>query len=43
MKVALCISGHLRGYNYAFPDIKKYILDVYNPDKCELMQTKNRF
>jgi len=32
MKVALCISGHLRCGLDLFPNIKKSLLDVYNPD-----------
>jgi hypothetical protein len=32
MKVALCISGHTRTFEDCFPNIKKYILDKYNPD-----------
>ena len=32
MKVALCLTGHFRTFDYVFPYLKKNILDVYNPD-----------
>lgn len=32
MKVALCLSGQMRGYLEAFPSIKKNIIDKFNPD-----------
>lgn len=32
MKIALCLSGHLRAYKEAFPSLKKFILDPYKPD-----------
>ena len=32
MKVALCISGQMRGYLKAYPSVKKNIIDVFNPD-----------
>jgi len=32
MKVALCLSGHLRSYEAAYPTLKKAILDQFNPD-----------
>lgn len=32
MKIALCLYGHLRGYEKCLPTLKKYVLDVYNPD-----------
>ncbi len=31
-RVALLMSGHLRSYNEAYASIKKFILDMYNPD-----------
>ena len=32
MKVALCLSGQMRGYLKAYPSVKKNIIDVFNPD-----------
>lgn len=32
MRVALCISGQMRGYLKAYPSVKKNIIDVFNPD-----------
>lgn len=32
MKIALCLSGHMRSFLIAYPTIKKFILDKYNPD-----------
>lgn len=32
MKVALCISGQMRGYLKAYPSVKKNIIDVFDPD-----------
>lgn len=32
LKVALCISGQLRGFKQAFPSVKESIVDVLSPD-----------
>lgn len=32
LKVALCISGQMRTYDYCFKNLKKHILDVLSPD-----------
>lgn len=32
LKIALCISGHLRTFESAYPSVKKYILDKLNCD-----------
>ena len=32
MKIALCLSGHLRAYKECFPSLKKFIIDPYKPD-----------
>lgn len=32
MKVALCLSGHMRGYRQTFPSIKHHILDRFDTD-----------
>lgn len=31
-KVAVCFSGQFRSFNRCFPSIKRYLLDIYNPD-----------
>jgi len=32
MKIALCLSGQLRTFNECYPNLKKYLIDVWNPD-----------
>lgn len=32
MKVALCLSGHLRSYRETYPTLKRFIIDNYQPD-----------
>lgn len=32
MRTALCLSGHFRSFERAFPSLKRYILDPYHPD-----------
>jgi hypothetical protein len=32
IKVAVCLSGHLRTFNDAYPALKKYLLDLYDCD-----------
>lgn len=32
MRVALCLSGHLREFEKAYPSIKTHLLDVFQPD-----------
>lgn len=32
MKVALCLSGHLRSFRQTFYSLHKYIIEPYNPD-----------
>lgn len=32
VNIALCISGQLRSYQKCYPNLKKYLLDVWNPD-----------
>lgn len=32
MKVALCLSGAMRTFRKTYPNLKKYLLDKYNPD-----------
>jgi hypothetical protein len=32
MKVAVCLTGHMRTWEACFPSFKRYIIDIYNPD-----------
>ncbi len=32
MKLALCLSGHLRTFDQVFQNLKENVLDRYNPD-----------
>jgi len=32
MKIALCVYGQPRTFEFCFPSVKKHILDVYHPD-----------
>lgn len=31
-RIALCISGHFRDFEVAWPSLKKHVIDVYDPD-----------
>lgn len=31
-RIALCISGHFRDFEVAWPSLKKHVIDVYEPD-----------
>lgn len=32
MKIAVCLSGHMRTWEHCFPNFEKYIMNVYSPD-----------
>ena len=38
-KVALCISGQMRGFSLTWPGIKREFVDTYNPDIFCLLYT----
>lgn len=32
MKTALCIHGHIRTFDYCWPHLKQFFIDIHNPD-----------